>query len=76
MKTVPSILVVDDDEGITGLLCDYLARFGFETHAAANGTEMQQRLDAGRIDLVVLDLMLPGVDGLSLALALRASSRI
>jgi two-component system OmpR family response regulator len=76
MKTVPSILVVDDDEGITGLLCDYLARFGFETHAAANGHQMQQQLDTRSIDLVVLDLMLPGVDGLSLAQALRAGSRI
>jgi len=75
-QPTPSILVVDDDEGITGLLCAYLARFGFETHTAGNGTEMQQQLAAHAIDLVVLDLMLPGVDGLALAQALRASSRI
>jgi two-component system, OmpR family, response regulator len=76
MPPAPSILVVDDDEGITSLLCAYLARFGFETYVAADGVEMKRRLDAHRIDLVVLDLMLPGVDGLALAHELRAGSRI
>jgi len=72
----PHILVVDDDEGITALLCDYLRRFGFVTHAAADGEAMQRQLDAHAIALVVLDLMLPGVDGLTLAHALRTRSRI
>lgn len=76
MTHTPCILVVDDDPGITDLLHDYLARFGFEVQTAANGVEMQARLNRHRIDLVVLDLMLPGVDGLALAHALRASSRI
>lgn len=76
MKNETNILVVDDDVGITGLLCDYLARFGFKAFAAGNDIEMRQQLDARRIDLVVLDLMLPGVDGLSLVHALRAGSRI
>jgi two-component system OmpR family response regulator len=70
------ILVVDDDEGITSLLCAYLSRFGLQAHAAANGEEMQRQLSAHPIALVVLDLMLPGVDGLALARALRAVSRI
>jgi len=76
MKPAPSILVVDDDEGITGLLCAYLARFGFQAHAAGDGAAMRRVLDAQRIDLVVLDLMLPGASGLALARALRAGSRI
>jgi two-component system OmpR family response regulator len=76
MTLAPNILVVDDDEGITSLLCAYLPRFGFATHAAADGAGMQRQLDAHRIDLVVLDLSLPGVDGLTLAHALRAGSRI
>ena len=76
MNAAPHILVVDDDTGITTLLCAYLQRFGFQAHAAADGDEMRRQLDAHRIDLVVLDLMLPGVDGLALAHALRASSRI
>jgi two-component system OmpR family response regulator len=72
----PHILVVDDDEGITSLLSDYLSRFGFVTHVAADGRAMQQQLDNHPISLVVLDIMLPGSDGLALAHALRAKSRI
>jgi PleD family two-component response regulator len=56
------ILIVDDDEGITTLR-EYLARFGLESHVAGNGTAMREQLAAHRIDLVVLDLMLPGEDG-------------
>ena len=72
----PQILVVDDDQDITQLLCAYLTRFGFVTHSAADGAEMQQKLQAQRVDLVVLDLMLPGDDGLALARALRQRSRM
>lgn len=70
------ILVVDDDEGITSLLCDYLASFGFVTHAAGDGAAMRRELEQHHIDLIVLDLQLPGVDGLSLAQELRHKSRI
>ena len=70
------ILIVDDDEGITALLSDYLARFGFETHVAGDGLAMREQLAAHRIDLVVLDLMLPGEDGLVLARAIRQHSQI
>jgi two-component system OmpR family response regulator len=76
MKPQASILVVDDDLGITTLLCSYLSRFGFAVHAVADGVQMRQYMDANPVDLVVLDLMLPGVDGLALARALRAGSRI
>lgn len=76
MNPLPKILVVDDDSGITSLLCAYLARFGFEAHAAADGVQMQRHIEAHAVDLVVLDLMLPGVDGLALAHALRAGSPI
>ena len=76
MPTVPKILVVDDDDDITTLLCAYLSRFGFEARAVADGQQMQRHLDAHPVDLVVLDLMLPGVDGLALAQALRAGSRL
>lgn len=70
------ILIVDDDEGITTLLCEYLARFGFESHVAGHGTAMREQLAARRIDLVVLDLMLPGEDGLVLARELRQRSQL
>lgn len=76
MTHTPSILVVDDDAGITSLLCDYLTRFGLHTLTASNGHEMRQQLDAHHVDLLVLDLMLPGEDGLTLAQTLRSGSRL
>lgn len=70
------ILIVDDDEGITDLLSEYLARFGFESHVAGDGVAMRQQLARHPIDLVVLDLMLPGDDGMVLARELRQSSNL
>jgi two-component system OmpR family response regulator len=70
------ILVVDDDQGITSLLCDYLSHFSICAHAASDGPSMHQQLAARPIDLVVLDVMLPGTDGLSLARELRQRSAI
>ncbi|WP_370681310.1 response regulator [Comamonas sp. GB3 AK4-5] len=70
------ILVVDDDEEITALLSQYLGRFGFEVHCAHDGVGMHSELKAHRIDLVVMDVMLPGVDGLTLARLLRQQSQI
>lgn len=76
MNQAHHILVVDDDEGITSLLCEYLANFGFVTHSAGDGTAMRHQLDEHHIDLIVLDLQLPRVDGLTLANELRSKSRI
>lgn len=70
------ILVVDDDEDITTLLTQYLTRFGFIAHAAANAQAMRAQLAAQPIDLVVLDIMLPGTDGITLARELRERSQI
>jgi two-component system OmpR family response regulator len=70
------ILVVDDDPEIRRLLQAYLARNGLRVTAVGNGTAMWSAFDGVRVDLVVLDLMLPGVDGLELCRTLRASSRI
>lgn len=70
------ILVVDDDEEITALLNQYLVRFGFEVHCAHDGGGMHAQLKAHRIDLVVMDVMLPGVDGLTLARLLRQQSQL
>jgi len=68
------ILIVDDDPEIRRLLVDYLARNGFDALAARDGREMWQMLDRHVIDLVVLDLMLPDTDGLTLCRDLRARS--
>lgn len=72
MEAPTHILVVDDDRDIRQLVSDYLASHGYRVSTAANGAEMRKRMDQARIDLVVLDLMLPGEDGLSLCRDLRA----
>src|SRR5437764_13215621 len=60
MNVQPLILVVDDDREIRSLLSEYLAANGFRTAEAADGAAMWKALDAARIDLIVLDLMMPG----------------
>jgi DNA-binding response OmpR family regulator len=67
------ILVVDDDEGIRALLRDCLELDGFQVSEAADSTGMRAALDAGGVDLVTLDLMLGGENGLTLARQIRAS---
>ena len=68
------ILIVDDDAEIRSLLSQYLVKNGLRVTAVADGRGMAQALDGGRIDLIVLDLMLPGEDGLVLCRNLRAKS--
>jgi two-component system, OmpR family, response regulator len=75
MEKADSILIVDDDPEIRRLLVDYLTRNGMESIAARDGREMWKELDRHAIDLIVLDLMLPDTDGLSLCRELRARSR-
>ena len=70
----PHILVVDDDREIRRLVARFLAENGLRVTAAADGREADEALAAGRFDLVVLDLMLPGEDGISIARRLRKTS--
>jgi len=70
------ILIVDDDREIRTLLSDYLQKNGFRTTAAADGKAMRRALEQSHVDLIVLDLMLPGEDGLALTRELRAHSEI
>jgi two-component system OmpR family response regulator len=74
MENGDHILIVDDDAEIRRLLGDYLRRNGLRTTAVADGKAMWSALETERIDLVVLDLMLPGEDGLTLCRKLRADS--
>jgi DNA-binding response OmpR family regulator len=67
------ILVVDDDPGIQRLLKRYLDEQGFTTAVVGDGKSMDQWLQQHQADLIILDLMLPGEDGLSLARRLRVS---
>ena len=70
------ILVVDDDPGLRELLQEYLTTQGYEVEAVADGSAMEQALQHNTVNLVILDLMLPGEDGLSLARKLRARSKL
>jgi two-component system, OmpR family, response regulator len=66
------ILIVDDDGEIRTLLGDYLEKNGFRATAVPDGRAMWAALDVARIDLVILDVMLPGDDGFVLCRSLRA----
>ncbi|OGA21798.1 MAG: DNA-binding response regulator [Betaproteobacteria bacterium RIFCSPLOWO2_02_FULL_67_19] len=74
MDSTDQILVVDDDAEIRNLLCDYLRKNGFRATAVADGKAMWAALGRGKYDLIVLDLMLPGDDGLTLCRKLRAET--
>ena len=68
------ILVVDDDQRLRDLLVRYLGGEGYEVKAVPDGAGMDKQLSRERYDLVVLDLMLPGEDGLSICRRLRSHS--
>lgn len=71
-----TILVVDDDGRILDLVARFLRGHGFRVQVARNGVEMQEALRIAGVDLIVLDLMLPGQSGLDLCRELRRSSTI
>jgi len=67
------LLVVDDDDRIRGLLKEYLSRAGFRVTGAPDAAGARRMLDALDFDLMILDVMMPGEDGLTLTRALRAA---
>jgi two-component system OmpR family response regulator len=76
MSQPAHILVVDDDHEIRTLLAEYLEKNGLRVSVARDGKEMHRVLERVRVDLVVLDILLPGDDGLTLCRALRANSQL
>jgi two-component system, OmpR family, response regulator len=76
MSETRHILIVDDDRDIRTLLGDYLQKNGYRATAVADGKGMRRALEQSQIDLIVLDLMLPGEDGLKLTRELRAHSQV
>lgn len=73
---ITQVLIVDDDHDIRTLLSEFLERNGLRVFQAGDGVAMWDALESRRVDLVVLDLNLPGDDGLSLCRQLRANSTL
>lgn len=76
MHGAPHILIVDDHREIRDLVSRALTKDGFRVSTAADGRAMARILTDSRIDLILLDLMLPGEDGLSICRRLRAQSNV
>src|SRR5947207_7903465 len=74
MTDAAHILVVDDDREIRSLLRDFLEKNGLRATAVGDGVEARRALAQGRVDLIVLDLMLPHESGLAICRELRATS--
>ena len=72
MDRTDHVLLVDDDRELRELVATYLTKNGLRVTTAADGRQMHAALAAGPVDLIVLDLMLPGTDGLVLCRDLRA----
>jgi len=72
----PRVLVVDDDRELRDLLSSLLTRRGYKVVTAREEHEMRQILASYRVDLIILDLMLPGKDGLTICRELRATKEI
>jgi two-component system OmpR family response regulator len=76
MTTSPHVLVVDDEPAICEMLRNYLVRHGFRVSIAADGNAMRRQMAQGSVDLVLLDLGLPGEDGLTLTRHIRSHSNV
>jgi two-component system OmpR family response regulator len=71
VKPDPHILIVDDDKGIRDLLQEFFQKRGLRTSVAADGVEMEAVMRKAEVDLIILDVMLPGRSGLELCRELR-----
>jgi two-component system OmpR family response regulator len=76
MAAEDHVLIVDDELEMRRLLSDYLQKNGYRVSTAGDGRAMRAALERARVDLIVLDLMLPGEDGLTLCRDLRARSQV
>jgi two-component system, OmpR family, response regulator len=76
MDSEPHILIVDDDSQVRQLIGRFLRENGYRVTGARDGREMRETLASTAIDLIILDLMLPGTSGLDLCRELRATSSV
>lgn len=75
-ETDTRVLVCDDEVDVREMLQEYLVKRGFRVSTAANGEQLHSILDAGGIDIVVLDINMPGEDGLSILRSLRPDNQV
>lgn len=75
-KQMPTILVVEDEAIVSEVVSDYLRRDGFQVVTAADGLEAMEKFCSARPDLVLLDLMLPSIDGLEVCRRIRLQSNV
>src|SRR5262245_11320837 len=76
MSRPPQILLVEDDREISHMISRFLSDNGLRVVVAGDGRAADRALQDGRIDLIVLDIMLPGEDGLSICRRLRSTSTV
>jgi DNA-binding response OmpR family regulator len=76
VQALPRVLVVDDDATVSDVLMRYLSRAGFQVAYAADGLSALAEAAANPPDLIILDLMLPGIDGLSVCARLRRTTQV
>jgi len=76
MDSTPHVLFVEDDPEIGGLVADFLRQSGFRVTVAQDGEGMDRELCGNGVDLLILDIMLPKEDGLSLCRRVRASGNL
>jgi two-component system phosphate regulon response regulator OmpR len=74
--TAPHLLVIDDDRRIRALLLRYLGENGFRVTAAANAAEARRRLEGLAFDLLIVDVMMPGENGMDLTRSLRTETNV
>jgi DNA-binding response OmpR family regulator len=73
---MPLILVADDEENIRSMVCGYLDKMGFQTLGVSDGFQAMDALESSRPDLLLLDVMMPGLDGFALAKLLKNRSTV
>lgn len=75
-SSLPHLLVVDDDNRIRSLLVKFLSEQGFRVNAAANAAEARSHMACHTFDALILDVMMPGEDGIQLTKSLRTTTRV
>src|SRR3984885_9423115 len=76
MDAISRVAVVEDDPEICRMMTDYMIDHGFEVAAARSGRDLDRVMSGGKIDCVILDVGLPGEDGLSICRRLRGKSTV